>query len=197
MPQGSPCQSISHLSHSRWISESKRRLCSKVQSTSADLARAEQEAAHCRARADADRAELAAVKGRLDEASCAAHSEQQVRAGTLCSDAHRLSTHGRANLACAYVHQGVRASRVVYTHATLRLPPVHPRSPCNTCMSSSDGRLGAQGAAQAHSRALEEAVRHAEAERAAWEQRSSEALASALAAAEQRLCCVHNAQCAL
>ena len=78
MPQSSHRQSILYVFYSRWLSRGGCGLCSKVQSASANVARAEQEAAHCRARADADRAELAAVKSRLDEASRVAHFEQQV-----------------------------------------------------------------------------------------------------------------------
>lgn len=82
-------------------------------------------------------------------------------------------------------------------HARAAAIPCHHEAPCDVCTSPSDGRLAAQKAAQRHSRALEEAARHAEAEKAAWEQRSGEAQASALAAAEEHLCCAHNAQCAL
>ena len=117
MPQSTHFRSIRHVSSSIWLSRSGHGLCSKVQSASADMARAEQEAAQCRAQADADRAELAAVKGCLAEASRAAHSEQQVGAGTLCSAAHTLSTCGRVDLACAYVHEGVRAGHSIHTHA--------------------------------------------------------------------------------
>lgn len=70
-----------------------------------------------------------------------------------------------------------------------------PCSACETPSECSDSVM--QRAAHKHQKALEEAAERAEAEKADFRQKSSQAAAAAVAATEERLRTAHGLQCAI